>query len=1070
MKFGLSEGAISRICAVFALHSQVDSVVLYGSRAKGSHRSGSDVDLTMKGEALSLSLQNRIANELDDLLLPYSFDLSAYDDIENSDLISHIERVGNEFYNREKYASNQQRLVKRKQGPQYEQTLEKRLVEQLTTQGYAFVAMPDEAALLANLKTQLGKHNQIALSEAEFQQVLRHLDKGGVFERAKVLRDKMHLRRDNGESFYLEFMNQTEWCQNQYQVSRQVTIGGSVAGSYKNRYDVTLLVNGLPLVQIELKRCGIELKEAFNQINRYQRHPFWVNTGLFQYVQLFVMSNGVNSKYFANNSRNSFKQTFYWSDENNQRITPLDKFAMHFLEKCKLSRMISRYMVLNETDKTLMVLRPYQFFAVEKIVEKVRSGGGNGYIWHTTGSGKTLTSFKASQIITQLPQVHKVIFVVDRKDLDYQTSKEFNAVSTGCVDGTDNTRKLVAQLKDSDIKLIVTTIQKLNTVISKSYYQEAMGPLRHKRIVFIFDECHRSHFGDTHKRIVSYFNNHQMFGFTGTPIIDDNVTKNRHGKRTTKDLFNECLHRYAITDAIRDENVLKFSVEYVGRYKRRDDSANEVDIEVGCIDRKELMESPRRQEQIVDYILAHHNRKTHAREFTAMFCTSGVNVLTSYYDLFKAKREAGLHNLNIATIFSYIANEEDKDADGLVDSDPMHCMDDSGVVVNQHSRDKLESCIADYNTMFGTAYSTRGSDAFFNYYKDIAKRVREKQVDILLVVNMFLTGFDSKPLNTLYVDKSLNFHGLIQAYSRTNRILSEKKSQGNIVCFRNLKKATDDAIALFSNVQAKEVIIMAPYEQYVREFNKAVGLLLAIAPTMERVDQLVTEEDELAFIKAFRNLLRTHNILITFADFSFADLIMNEQAFADYRSKYLDLYDKVRSNRQKEVVSILDDVDFELELIHRDENNVTYILQLLARLKDKADEDERKKQQKVIIELVEGDSRLRSKRELIEKFLLKNMPEISNATTVPCEFNRFWRVEKQAALDKLCGQEKLLPEKVERLIASYLSTEITPLRDNVVQAMREQPRLLQRKKLAQRALNKILRYIEVFITNAPAEE
>ncbi|MDQ6954934.1 MAG: type I restriction endonuclease subunit R, partial [Mariprofundaceae bacterium] len=603
--------------------------------------------------------------------------------------------------------------------PQSEQALEDALIEQLETLGYDYVCLPDGVAVKSNLKAQLEKHNQTTFSDTEFKQILNHLDKGNVFERAKILRDKMCLTRDNGESFYLNFLEQQEWCQNEYQVSNQITI----EGSYKNRYDITLLVNGLPLVQIELKRRGLELKEAFNQINRYQRHSFGASNGLFQYVQLFVISNGVNTKYYANNRKQSFKQTFYWADVDNNPIKQLDAFAKVFLEKCQVSKMISKYIVLNETNKILMVLRPYQYYAVEAIVERVKQSRKNGYIWHTTGSGKTLTSFKAAQILMDLPKVHKVMFVVDRKDLDYQTNKEFNAFSKGSVDGTSNTNALVKQFS-GDTKLIVTTLQKLNTAISKSRYQKAMEPLKDKRIIFIFDECHRSQFGDTHKRINAFFNKPQMFGFTGTPIFADNASKNQHGSRTTKDLFGDRLHRYVITDAIRDENVLKFSIEYVGRYKKKEDSLNNIDIDVEGVDTKELMESPKRLEKITDYIIANHERKTHSKDFTAMFCVSSVDVLTQYYDLFQAKKEAGEHKLRIATIFSYTANEDDKDADGLIeDIDPLAGLSE-GRIVNQHSRDKLEAYIANYNQMFGTKFSTRDSQSYYNYYNDIGKRVR----------------------------------------------------------------------------------------------------------------------------------------------------------------------------------------------------------------------------------------------------------------------------------------------------------------------------------------------------------
>ena len=456
---------------------------------------------------------------------------------------------------------------------QPELILEEQLISKLQELGYALVHIQNEPELITNLKYQLEKHNNIVFSDKEFEKVLNILSKGSVFEKAKTLREKQHIIRDNGDNLYFEFINTEQWCQNQYQVTHQV----SMEGKYKNRYDVTLLINGLPLVHIELKRRGLELKEAFNQINRYQRHSFSSSYGLFQYIQIFVISNGVNTKYYANNRFQSFKQTFYWTDIENKRLTNiLNGFASDFLEKCHISKMICKYIVLNETSKILMVLRPYQYYAVEALVDRVMHSRKNGYIWHTTGSGKTLTSFKASQILTRLPKIKKIVFVVDRKDLDYQTTKEFNSFSKGSVDGTDNTRQLVRQFTD-ETKLIVTTIQKLNAAISKKHFLERMKPLQDERIVFIFDECHRSQFGETHQRIISFFRNIQMFGFTGTPIFAENAVKNELGKKTTKELFGECLHKYVITDAIRDENVLKFSVEYVGRYRNRD-SVNEIDI------------------------------------------------------------------------------------------------------------------------------------------------------------------------------------------------------------------------------------------------------------------------------------------------------------------------------------------------------------------------------------------------------------------------------------------------------------------------------------------------------------
>jgi type I restriction enzyme R subunit len=640
---------------------------------------------------------------------------------------------------------------------QPEQILEEQLVAQLQRLGYGLVQLKDEKDLIGNLKQQLEKHNNIQFSKEEFEKVLNILSKGSVFEKAKTLREKQHIVKDNGDNLYFEFINSEHWCQNQFQVTHQIT----VEGTYKNRYDVTLLVNGLPLVQIELKRRGLELKEAFNQINRYQRHSFGANYALFQYLQIFVISNGVNTKYYANNRNQSFKQTFYWTDKENKRLTNiLNGFTSEFLEPCHISKMICKYIVLNETNKILMVLRPYQFYAVESLIDRVKNSNKNGYIWHTTGSGKTLTSFKASQILMNLPQVKKVVFVVDRKDLDYQTNKEFNSFSKGCIDGTDNTKQLVEQFSD-DTKLIVTTIQKLNTAISKRQYLSKMEKIQDERIVFIFDECHRSQFGETHNRIKAFFNNIQLFGFTGTPIFADNAVKNELGKRTTAELFGECLHKYVITDAIKDENVLKFSVEYVGRYKRKE-TATEIDIEVEDIDTKELMESPKRLEKIADYIIANHNRKTHNRDFTAMFCVSSVETLIKYYDIFQRKKEEGKHNLRIATIFSYASNEDDADANGFLPEE-LSVLEEPRALygLQAHSREKLDEFIGHYNTLFETKFSTKDSESFYNYYNDISKKVKERKIDILLVVNMFLTGFDSPTLNTMYVDKNLKYHGLI---------------------------------------------------------------------------------------------------------------------------------------------------------------------------------------------------------------------------------------------------------------------------------------------------------------------
>jgi type I restriction enzyme R subunit len=948
---------------------------------------------------------------------------------------------------------------------QSEAQLEESLIARLGALGWERVVLRDEAALIANLKRQLETHNGLTLTDNEFTRVLNHLDKGNVFDRAKTLRDRCQLTREDGSVIFVEFMNTREWCQNRYQVTNQI----GADGVYRNRYDVTLLVNGLPLVQIELKRRGLELKEAFNQVNRYHRHSYTSGRGLFQYVQIFVISNGVNTRYYANNRKQSFKQTFTWSGPDNTALNQLSDFADVFLDKCHVSRMIAKYTVLHEGDRQLMVLRPYQFYAVETIIDRVKnSPTKGGYIWHATGSGKTLTSFKASQVLTEMADVQKVVFVVDRADLDYQTTREFNAYSEGSVDGTHNTNTLVRQFTDEHTPLIVTTIQKLNSAISKSQFLERMGPLRGRRIVFIFDECHRSQFGETHRRITQFFTNRQMFGFTGTPILEVNANKSEAIARTTKDLFGKCLHRYVITDAIRDQNVLRFSVEYWGRLKRRDGSL--IDEKVAGIDTREFFENPDRIESVVDWIIANHDRKTHNRDFTAMLAVGRVDALTQYYDLFKAKHQAGLHDLRVATIFTFASNEDDRDADGLIAEPEFDIA--TNAPTNPHSRDKLESYIADYNALFGTNFSTRDGQSFYNYYKDIAKRIKERErenfsdkdrVDILLVVAMYLTGFDAKKVNTLYVDKNLRYHGLIQAYSRTNRILNEVKSQGNIVAFRNLKDATDEAVRLFADKDASETILIAPYEDHVAKFNAAVAVLLEIAPTVASVDDLPDESARLAFVCAFRELARIRNVLSVFAQFAWLDLDIDAQTFDDFKSKYLDIHDQTRKHDESETASIINDIDFELELIRQDKINVAYILQLLTDANAApADAGERDQRISDILDIVSSEPSLRSKRELIEKFIQQNMPKLDAGENVANAFKSYWEVERESAMDTLCADERLERTQLDHLVQLYEFTGQTPEREDVVGALTVKPRILERRKVIDRIIDKITDIVRTF--------
>ena len=936
---------------------------------------------------------------------------------------------------------------------QSEAQLEKELIEQLKGLDYDSVVIPDEDALIKNLKTQLEIHNSKllenkGLSESEFERVMNHLSRGGIFEKAEILRDKMTLEMDSGEKIYLEFMNIDHWCRNEFQVTNQVTM----KGKYENRYDVTILINGFPMVQIELKRRGLELKEAFNQTNRYDRHSFWAGAGLFQYIQMFVISNGVNTKYYANNAvkKRDFKQTFFWNDNENKLITNLEKFTEVFLEPCHVSKMIAKYTVLNQTEKILMVLRPYQYYATEAIIERVKNSDKNGYIWHTTGSGKTLTSFKTSQILRKLPEVKKVLFVVDRKDLDYQTQKEFDSFEKGSVDTTDNTKKLVEQLSGDD-SLIITTLQKLNNAIFKDSYKSQIEHLQDEKIVFIFDECHRSQFGETHNRIKNFFSSAQMFGFTGTPIL----AKNNSNKRTTADLFTKCLHKYVITDAIKDENVLKFSIEYLNTFRTKKEFEQEWDIDVTGINTKEVFEDPARLEKNVDYILKIHNNKTHSRSFTAMMCVSSVDMLIAYYDIFKKKN----HNLKIATIFSYGANEEDKDADGNVD--------DVDIVVpageeNKHSREKLDDYIGDYNQMFETNYSTKDSKVFYNYYKDIAKRVKRKEIDILLVVNMFLTGFDSKALNTLYVDKNLKYHGLIQAFSRTNRIMWQVKSQWNIVCFRNLKKATDEAITLFSNPDAKDTIIMKSYEEYTKDFNAILEKFITLVPDIDAVDELMSEEQRLEFIQLFRGLARIKNILSTFSEFSFDDLWIEAQIYEDYQGKYLDMYEWVTKTPEK--TSILEDIDFEVELLQTDIINVDYILSLLGNLINAKDQDESEKIEVQIKKLLNSEVVLRSKKELILQFIEENIPKIQNTSQLPDIFEDFMNTKKCEFFKKLCSEEDIDESQFKDIMTSFSYTWKLPSEDAIYETIIIKPDFFERPTVMKRIVEKMRDFVKVFET------
>ncbi len=895
---------------------------------------------------------------------------------------------------------------------QSEAALEKCLIDKLIEGGYERVKISDEDGLKDNLKSQIERFNKVELSDDEYNKILLHLESGTIFDKAKKLRDKYALKRED-EVIYIEFFNTKDWCKNLFQVTNQVTM----KRTYENRYDVTILINGLPLVQIELKKRGAELKVAFNQVERYRHHSY---RGLFQFIQIFVISNGVNTKYFANNKDLSFKYTFFWKDKDNRNVSSLNEFADTFLERCHLSKMIAKYTVLNETSRSLMALRAYQYYAVEAILDKALNTNNNGYVWHTTGSGKTLTSFKVSQILAEESSIDKIIFVVDRKDLDYQTFKEFNSFSKGSVDITENTKTLVKQLLGPD-KLIITTIQKLSRAVAR---HKAIEGVKDKKTILMFDECHRSQFGKMHDVITSFFTNLQYFGFTGTPIFAINSVDGM----TTKALFQKRLHSYVIKDAIRDENVLGFSVEYVGRYRNK----ATLDIEVEDIDRKELMESEDRLEKIVDYIIANHDRKTYNRQFNALFAVSSIEVLTKYYEIFQSK----VHDLNIATIFSFDANEEIKG--------------------DEHSRDKLERYICDYNEMFGTNYST---DTFNEYYVDVSKRSKDKQIDILLVVNMFLTGFDSKFLNTLYVDKNLKYHGLLQAYSRTNRVLNEKKKHGNIICFRNLKKATDESIRLYSDESASEYVLMKSYEEYAEDFNKVLLSLLKLAPHVGDVDLLPSEKEVAQFVKIFRELLRIHTRLSVFTEFTFDDLGVTEQGFNDYLSKYLDIYEKYKQDTSPEKVSVLDDVDFEVELVRRDNINVSYILNLVKKLD--IDSPSFPKDKEFILETMERSHELRSKIDLIEQFIEGTIPQIQDKNRIESHFEDYIDREKKKAVKNLIEEEKLDHDITRAVIAEYeFSGKIR--NDAVKKSFQEKLGLKERRSKLQRIRELIVKLVEKF--------
>lgn len=874
---------------------------------------------------------------------------------------------------------------------QREAELESNLVKQLESQGFNKVRINDEEELKNNFRNELYLHNKAKLNgepftDKEFERILRDVEGKSVFQSAKFLRDdKIILEREDGNKVYIELFDTQNWCKNRFQVTTQTT----VVGRRVNRYDVTLLINGLPMVQIELKRRGLDFKEAFNQIKRYKKES--INKGLYKYLQIFVVSNGVDTKYFANSDKDIlFSHTFFWSDENNKRISNLKDFAETFLDKCFISKVIARYMITNETDKTLMVMRPYQIYAVEALVNRAFETSNNGYIWHTTGSGKTLTSFKASQILAGDSNIKKVFFLVDRKDLDSQTLSEFNKFEPDSVDITDKTSTLVNQIKDISKPLIVTTIQKMANAIKSEQYTKIMEKYKDDRVVFIIDECHRSQFGDMHKAINKHFNNAQYFGFTGTPRFFEN--RSQEG-RVTADLFEKCLHTYLIKDAINDGNVLGFSVEYIRTFKGDFDEND--DTKVAAIDAEEVIMSDERIDLVANHIIKNHHAKTRNKEYTAIFTVQSIPMLVKYYDKFKALD----HDLKIAGIFSYGANEESEGRD-------------------EHSRDSLERMISDYNEMFDSNYST---DTFSSYFADVSKKVKSAKIDILLVVNMFLTGFDSKTLNTLYVDKNLKYHDLVQAYSRTNRVEKVTKPYGNIVCYRHLKKNTDDALKLFSQTETTDVVLMENYEYYLDRWHTELKKLRALTPTPNDVDSLQSEDDKKKFILAFRELSKILVKLETFVDFEFEkeELGISHQEYQDFKSKYFTIYEIVKKE-QGNKVSVLLDIDFGIELMHSDKINVGYIMELIKDIDFSSEEKRDRDIKNIIATLDRADNMdLRLKVDLLKEFLQRVVPTLDVDSDVDFEYSKFEANRRVQEISYFAEEIGLTPEFISESVAEY---------------------------------------------------
>lgn len=917
---------------------------------------------------------------------------------------------------------------------QSEAALEQQFIEQLNKQKYDFVSIPNYDALEENFKIQFEAFNaaklESNLTDKEWERVFNYMLGKSVFQSAKILRDKFVLEREDGSKVYLSFFD-ADHRKNIYQITNQTT----VTGKYVNRYDVTLLVNGLPLIQVELKRRGIDIREAVNQVMRYKKHSY---NGLYHFIQIFVVSNGVDTKYFANSDRDLlYSLAFFWTDFNNVRVTNLKEFSISFLARDHIIKMLTRYTILNDTDKLLMVMRPYQVYAVEALVRQATLTTRNAYIWHTTGAGKTLTSFKTAQILAANPNIKKVIFLVDRKDLDSQTTEEFNKFEIGSVDATDRTDILVRQMKDKNRQLIVTTMQKMANAVKRPQYAKVMDAYKDEKVVFIIDECHRSQFGEMHKDIVRHFQKAQFFGFTGTPRFEVNGKTEGKVTQTTEMLFGECLHTYLIKDAIFDNNVLGFHVEYIktmeGNFDWEDPTLADA-IDVG-----ELYMSDERMSLIANHIIQNHKSKTRNGQYTSLFAVSSIPMLVKYYDIFKRIR----HDLNISAIFSYGQNE---DAEGK----------------DEHSRDALERIIQDYNQCYGTNFST---ETFSAYHKDISDRVKgkkTKQLDILIVVNMFLTGFDSKPLSVLYVDKDLKYHDLLQAYSRTNRVEKETKPFGIIICYRNLKKRTDDALTLFSQSRDTSGIVVPGFEFFVEKFNEMAMKLKEIALLPEAVDTMQSEEEQKLFVVTFRELTKYLQSLQTFVEFGLEKdaLIMSEQEYQDYKSKYLMLYSRQRNDR--EVVSVLDDVDFCIELMESDRINVAYIMNLIRNIHF---EDAKQKDydiNHIKEELGRTDNpQLLRKVEILQAFLDQVVTGLGSSDEIDAAYNDFENLEKQKEIAAFAEQEELDAKMLTEVISEYEfsgTMDAGNIRDRIEKPMP----FLKKRSLVNRIVDFIKKHCEKY--------